>query len=391
MTSAERREARYHRRKAARLARKQARCAALGPIEQVFSFRKMFRWGKKCCNGVRWKQSTQNFEAHLFSRTARARRGVLTGRWRPKRCSHFILHERGKLRPIDAPHITDRQIHKTVSKELLVPLYTPGLIYDNYASRKGMGLHFAFRRVREMLHWYYRRHGREGCVMLLDLKQFFPGAPRALVYQRHQELIFDDALRAVADKVVDTAPSTAPGRGMPLGMEPSQQEMMALPSEMDNWLKCQAGIKCAGHYADDYIAIGPIDLMRQIGNELVRRFERRGIRVNRKKCRIIPLTKPFRFCKAKFTLRESGKVTINGCRDGVKRARRKLKLFRREHLAGKRTLESVAEYMTSQCAYYGNYNDHGRLLRLWRLCYALFDGRIECTKSKARVVALKSA
>src|SRR5699024_1763701 len=102
----------------------------LGPIEQVFSFRKMFRWGKKCCNGVRWKQSTQNFEAHLFSRTARARRGVLTGRWRPKRCSHFILHERGKLRPIDAPHITDRQIHKTVSKELLVPLYTPGLIYD---------------------------------------------------------------------------------------------------------------------------------------------------------------------------------------------------------------------------------------------------------------------
>ena len=391
MTSTERREARYQRRKAARLARKQARCDALGPVEAVFSYRKMFRWGKKCCNGVDWKQSTQNFDAHLFSGTARRRRGVLLGKHRFRRCSHFILRERGKIRPIDAPHISDRQIHKTLCKEVLVPLYTPCLIYDNYASREGMGLHFAFRRVKEMLHWYYRRYGRNGGVILLDLKKFFPSARRELIYQRHQQLILNPTLRSIADMVIDTAPSTAPGRGMPLGVEPSQQEMMAMPSAIDNWLKCQAGVKCAGHYADDYIAIGPVELMRRIGNELVRRFEKMGIPVNRKKCKLVPLTKPFKFCKAKFTLWESGKVTVNGCRDGVKRARRKLKLFRREWLAGKRTLEEVAQYMTSQCAYYGNYNDHGRLLRLWRLCYALFDGRIECTKSKARVVALKSA
>ena len=387
MTSTERREARYQRRKAARLARKQARCDALGPVEDVFSYRKLYRYGKKCCNNVRWKQSTQNFEAHLFSGTARRRRELLTGKWRPKKCSHFILHERGKVRPIDAPHITDRQIQKAVSKEVLVPLYTPGLIYDNYASREGMGLHFAFRRVKEMLHWYYRRYGRNGGVILLDLKKFFPSARRELIYQRHQQLILNPTLRAIADTVIDTAPSTAPGRGMPLGVEPSQQEMMSMPSAIDNWFKCQAGVKCAGHYADDYIAIGPVELMRRISNELVRRFEKMGIPVNRKKCKLIPLTKPFKFCKAKFTLTETGRVVVNGCRDGVKRARRKLKLFKREWLTGKRTLEEVAQYMTSQLAYYRNYNDHGRILRLRRLCYALFDGRIVCTKSRARVTA----
>ena len=83
--------------------------------------------------------------------------------------------------------------------------------------------------------------------------------------------------------------------------------------------------------------------------------------------------------------------SVNGCRDGVKRARRKLRLFRREWLAGKRTLEEVAQYMTSQLAYYRNYNDHGRILRLRRLCYAIFDRRIVCIKSKARVVAQTSA
>ena len=143
-----------------------------------------------------------------------------------------------------------------------------------------------------------------------------------------------------------------------------------------------------GHYADDYFIICPdMDKLRQIGNAIVKKFESLGILVNRKKCRLIPLTKPFRYCKAKFTLTETGRVVVNGCRDGVKRARRKLRLFRREWIEGKRTLQEVAQYMTCQCAYYRNYNDHGRLLRLWRLCYALFGGKIKCTKSKAMVVA----
>ena len=53
MTSEERREARYQRRKAKRQERREARCAALGDISQVYSYRKMFFYGKRCCNGVR--------------------------------------------------------------------------------------------------------------------------------------------------------------------------------------------------------------------------------------------------------------------------------------------------------------------------------------------------
>ena len=139
MTSQERHEARFQRRKAKRLERKQARCDSLGPMNKVFSYRKMFFYGKKCCNGVRWKQSVQNFEGHLFSGTATRRRTVLEQTWKPKACSHFTLRERGKIRPIDAPHITDRQIHKTLCNEVLIPLYSPSMIYDNGASQKGKG------------------------------------------------------------------------------------------------------------------------------------------------------------------------------------------------------------------------------------------------------------
>ena len=113
--------------------------------------------------------------------------------------------------------------------------------------------------------------------------------------------------------------------------------------------------------------------------------------MNKRKCQIIPLTKPFRFCKARFTLTETGKIKVNGSRDGVKRARRKLKLFHREFVAGKRPLKDVEQYMECQSAYYRNFNDHGRLLRLRRLYHAIFFGGAKCSGSPTPEMGKASA
>lgn len=182
--------------------------------------------------------------------------------------------------------------------------------------------------------------------------------------------------------IIQFSPCPTPGRGMPLGVEPSQQEMVALPSKIDQWIKCQARVHCAGHYMDDYYAFFPtVDEAKLMGHEIVRRFEAAGIRVNKRKCKVIPLTKPFRFCKARFTLTETGKIKVNGSRDGVKRARRKLKLFHREFKEGKRSFFDIEQYMECQSAYYRNFNDHGRLLRLRRLYHAIFFGGGQCLES----------
>ena len=66
MTSKERHEVRYRRRRAKRQAKKAGPLRQPGRLEQTFTFRKMFMWGKKCCNGVRWKQSTQNLSCTFF-------------------------------------------------------------------------------------------------------------------------------------------------------------------------------------------------------------------------------------------------------------------------------------------------------------------------------------
>lgn len=374
MTSEERREARYKRRQLRRQRNRQARSDKLGGLEGVFSYHAMFKYGKKCCNGVRWKASTQNFELHLFSGTAKRRRQVLTGKWKPGKTVSFPLRERGKFRIIDAPHITDRQIHKVLTKEVLAPLYCPGMIYDNGASQKGKGLHFHYKRLKEHLRWHYRRHGRTGAMFLMDFHHFFQDAPHALIYERHRELIMDPDLRALADLVVAAVPG---GVGMPLGVEPSQQEMVALPSFLDNWMKCQLSIHGMGHYMDDYdAALESRERAEQVKEETIRRAEARGLQVNRNKCHVIDLDKPFRFCKAKFQILPSGRIITHGCRDGMKRARRKMRYFRQQVDAGEKTVEQVAEWLKGPIAYYEQFNDHGRVLKLRRLYYALFiEGR----------------
>lgn len=84
-----------------------------------------------------------------------------------------------------------------------------------------------------------------------DLNATVTHAPHSIIYQRHQRYILNPDFRRIADTIIDTAPGEFPGRGMPLGVEPSQQEMAAMPSAVDNWIKFTTSI---GHF--DQLILG---------------------------------------------------------------------------------------------------------------------------------------
>ena len=247
-----RRKGRYERRKTRREENRLRRAATVGGLHDVFGYDDMYKAGKKCCNGVRWKNSTQRFEMHLFSGTARRRRLLLERKWIPGAYVHFTISERGKTRPIDAPRIQDRQVHKVYTKKVLLPLYRPEMIYNNGASLEGKGFEFSKRMLKEDLRWHFRRYGRDGNVILIDFKQFFPSVSHEEIFKRHEKLLLNPDIRKIGDDVVNTVSG---GVGLPLGVEPSQAEMIAFPSALDNFIKCQLSIKCAGHYMDDYLSL----------------------------------------------------------------------------------------------------------------------------------------
>lgn len=346
------------------------RCEAVGDLKDVFNYEYMYKAGKQCCNGVRWKNSVQRFELHLFSGTAKRRKELLDGVWKPGNYVHFTLCERGKVRPIDAPRIQDRQVHKVYTRKVLLPLYLPHMIYNNGASLPGKGFEFSKQQLMKDLRWHYRRYGRSGCIILIDFKQFFPSVSHEELYKRHDKYILNPDIKKIGDDVIKTVPGD---KGLPLGVEPSQAEMIAFPSALDNYVKCQLQMQCAGHYMDDYYIIVPPDRdPKEIMRLVTEKAESLKLTISKAKSKIIPLTKSFRYCKAKYTLTETGKVIINGNRGGVKRARRKIKAFRQKIAKGEMNYEDLWTSVNGMLAYFQSYNDHTRVLKLRRLFYAIF-------------------
>ena len=370
MNSQERHEARYQRRVAKRKARKQMRSDQLNGVEGTLSFDKMFAAGRECCKGVRWKTSVQNFEAHLFSRTAVNVRRVREGTWKPKKYISFTLCERGKTRPIDAPFIDDRQIYKAFTRNVLLPLYKPDMIWNNGASLKGKGLTFSQKMLMRDLHLYVKRYGMTSKIILLDLKQFFPSIPHRPLYERHNRLILSNELRTIADMIVATSEK---GFGMPLGVEPSQIEMVSVLSALDNYIKCQLSIKHMGHYMDDYYLIIPPDRdAKAILSAVTEKAASIGVTISSRKTRLIPVGEQFRYCKVKYTLTETNAIKRNGSRDTMKRYRHKLKLFPKLLSDRKMTYADLWGSVNSVMAYFKRYDDHNRLLKARRIFYSSF-------------------
>ena len=152
MNSIERKELRYLRRKEKRNLKNIERSNKYGNINDAFVFHKVMYYAGKCCNGVGYKKSTQNFKLRLFTNIATTCRNIKTNNYNVGKTYKFVLNERGKIRNIDAPHITDRLVYKVLSNEILLLIYSQHLIYDNGASMKDKGFKFCMDRVKCKLH-----------------------------------------------------------------------------------------------------------------------------------------------------------------------------------------------------------------------------------------------
>ena len=168
MNSAERREARYQRRKAARMEKKAAALREYGDFETVFSFERLYESYRASVRGVGWKASTQRYKAASLANVTKTHEELIAGRYRSKGFYEFDIVERGKPRHIRSVHISERVVQRCLCDYCLVPMLSRSFIYDNGASLRGKGYDFAVSRVTHFLAEHYRKHGREGYVLVFD-------------------------------------------------------------------------------------------------------------------------------------------------------------------------------------------------------------------------------
>lgn len=235
---------------------------------------------------------------------------------------------------------------------------------------KDKGLAETFRLLKKDLKQHYKKYGLQGGIILSDAEKFFPNANHNIIYKRHKRYIKDSRLQNIGNLVLKTVKSNI---GMPLGVEPSQAEMIALPSALDNFMQCQVGVKGYGHYMDDFYIIVPPGKRIQYLNAFLTQAEKLGIKINLNKTYYVPFTQTFTFCKARFKILLTGKIIMRASKKAIKHNYKKIKTLYKLYKFKLVNLEHIYASIEAMLSYLKNYNEHNNILRLNRLIYSLFN------------------
>jgi hypothetical protein len=258
----------------------------------------------------------------------------------------FDLFERGKTRHIRSVHISERVVQKCLCDQVLVPVLSRSLIYDNGASLKNKGVHFSIRRMITHISKYYRTNGRsnKGYALSIDFSRFFDSIRHDVLLKKISEYITDPQLfKLIKDFVTVFGDNVSLG----LGSQVSQICAISYPSILDHYIKEKLRIKYYGRYMDDlYLIHQDKNYLKYCLREIVRICGDIGIKVNLKKTRISSLENGFVFLKGRYSLAENGRVIRLPCRASTTRMKRKLHKFR--SLAEKQRITSADIYRAYQ-------------------------------------------
>lgn len=341
MTSLERKEARYQRRKLKR----QKRAIT---FDELITIDNLVHAHFQTRKHVLWKASTVRFDKFFLKRCTIMYLQLQKGTWRPLGCNVFFLNQRGKLREIHSLHYEERVLRRVICKQLLYPLLEPKLIYDNGASRKYKGLAHSVKRLKLFLHELYRvDNSNEGYVLHIDIHNFFASIQSIKVYEQIEVLIKDDRLKTLLKWLITS------NEFIQLGPEDSQILALYYTNSVDHLIQDVHQCRWYVKYMDDSCLLSKNKEVLQELLVIIRQaYLQLGLTLNEKKTYITKVSHGFTFCKTNYYLTETGKVILKPVHNGVKRTRDKLRALKR--LVDKGEIDATAakmSYMSMRSTY----------------------------------------
>lgn len=328
MNSAERHEARYSRRKAKREEKRVERLGPYDDFNRVTNIDNLFNSFKMAMKGVRWKESVQRYESNALKNIIEARNKLLSGENVQPGFMEFDLNERGKARHIRSVHFSERVIQKCLCDQVVVPILTNSLIYDNGASIKNKGVHFMLRRLISHLSKFYRQngHSNDGYALMIDFSKFFDSVNHEILFGLLHKEFQDEKVKKL---LFDFVKVFGDGISLGLGSQVSQVCALFLPNVLDHFIKEKLMIKYYARYMDDlYLIHWDKEYLKYCLTEVYRICKELKISINMKKTQIVPLRHGLIFLKGRYQLLETGKILKRPCKGSTKRMRHKLKKFK---------------------------------------------------------------
>lgn len=332
MTSNERKQARYLRRKAKRDEKRKERNADYDNFDKVFSFEHLWKSLQKCCKNVGWKTSTQKIRNRPITSLAKTYTRLHNGTYKSNGFYEFKIIERGKERQIKSVHISERVVQKCLCDYCLTPIFLPTLIYDNAASIKNKGIDFTKRRLVKHLRQHYAKYGNRGNALAYDFSKYFDRIRHEILLQRTAAYISDERIMALFTHFVKCFGE----RGLGLGSQISQNAAIFYPNELDHAIKEKLRIKGDARYMDDgYLISDKIGTLRRALTVIKQICDKYGIVLNTKKTQIVKLSRGIPFLKHRFLLTDTGKIIKIPFKDSARAMKRKIKIFSRWVAEGK--------------------------------------------------------
>ncbi len=381
MTSEERHAARRKRREALREAKRLAYNAPYDSYDAVIDANAL--WNAMCQSrkGVRWKGSVQRYCLNALRETCDLRAKLKAGVSPVMGFIEFTLSERGKTRQIRSVHFKERVVQRSLCDNALVPVLRRSLVYDNGASMKGKGIHFAMFRLSRQLHRYYRENSsNEGHILLIDFSKYFDNIDHGCVKQIILKNFSDRRLRWLIWRFVKSFGEKSLG----IGSQISQIFAVSYPGRIDHYIREIWRIGLGGRYMDDsqYMSRNADDLAAMFADILPMLNELK-IAVNQRKTHIIPL-KRFTFLGVRYRLTKSGKVIMKPKRESFKRMRRKMRTFRELLDVGEMSMDEIIQSYQSWYGYQKHLDCHNALRDMDKRFYDTFGMWVKHKKKRKR-------
>jgi len=372
LTSAERRQCRYERRKARRGEKRKLKIGGIDNFDLVTDLDNLNLAYKQARKIVHWKESVQRYEMNRFAKIIETRRKLIAGENVQEGFIRFVIQERGRRRDISGIKIGERVPQKNLCDRVLVPILTRPLIHDNGASLKGKGVMFSVRRLIAHLSRYYRQNGsNEGYALMIDFKRYYDNVDHDILIEMLKEQIKDRRVMELTENFIRVF---GDGKGLGLGSQVSQIAAIYYPNKLDHFIKEKLCVRFYGRYMDDlYLIHRDKQFLQYCLLEIQKVCETLKITVNLKKTRITKLSDGLIFLKGKYSLLETGKVLRIPCRDSPIRMKRKLKKFKSLLEAGKMSITDIRNaYQSWRGAFTSRFQAHRKVLKIDALYDSLF-------------------
>lgn len=325
--------------------------------EQMENSNNLLRSCKRLKRASGWKYSTQRVLCNRLRTVNSLKHKIHEGMYKQSQGTTFRMHEYGHKRIVKALSNVDLLVQHTLCDKILTPKISPLLIYDNGASIKGKGISFSRLRLDKHLHDYYRNHGNEGYILLIDYRKFFDNIRHDKLLEMYSKALKDPWIADFIGNIlksyrVDISFTEDPdyvnktfnlydyqqipretltgkrfmNKSLGIGSPISQISGIFFPLIIDNYVKAVLGCKYYGVFMDDrYLIDESKEKLIAIRNDIEKLSSEPGLHLNMKKTQIVKLSHGFTFLKVKYFLTDTGAIIHRISRDVLTRERRKLK------------------------------------------------------------------